>query len=292
MTSNRALSLRPSRVVPFLLLLLLASGTWTLSIAAEPTGHPAAAPSSNSTPSPDAPAEAQPQLSGFSGAVRTVGDDELHFLKYPFQKKAIKYDVLFAAATGALIASDEQVMRHVPQRWHSGGIIISNAALGVTALTAGGMLLVGGTTHNEHAKKTGIRAAEAAADSMILYGATKPIFARQRPNDGGGEGRFFAGNWRNSSFPSGHAMLTWTLASTVAHEYHSPWLKVLLYGLAAGESTTRVTSRVHYPSDVFVGSVLGYGIGAYVGGKDQYSKGHPGRIHRIERVVLEHVRIN
>ena len=61
----------------------------------------------------------------------------------------------------------------------------------------------------------------------------KAIFQRQRPYSGVGEGKFFAGNWTNGSFPSGHAMFTWTIASTVAHEYHSMPLDILMYGLAS-----------------------------------------------------------
>ena len=89
-------------------------------------------------------------------------------------------------------------------------------------------------------------------------------------------------------------MFTWTIASTVAHEYHSPWLKVLMYGLATSVSTTRVTSREHFPSDVFVGSVLGYGIGAYVAHKDGPKAPSPhseNKIKRVQNAILQRVAI-
>jgi len=233
---------------------------------------------------------------GLGSAVKTIGYDELYFLKYPFQEKAIKWDILFLGATAALISTDETVLHQVPQSWHGTSITISNAALGGDAGIAGGIFLTGLVTHNDHAQQTGIRTAEAAVDSVILYGAAKAVFARQRPFSGTGEGNFFSGNWTDGSFPSGHSMLTWTIASTVAHEYHSPWLKVLVYGLATTVSTTRVTARQHFPSDVFVGGVLGYGIGAYVAHRDSYTntKGHfyaEGRLKRAEDAVLEHVSI-
>jgi membrane-associated phospholipid phosphatase len=168
------------------------------------------------------------------------------------------------------------------------------AALGADAGIAGGIFLTGLITHDDHAEDTGIRAAEASIDTVILYSAAKAIFARQRPFTGVGEGKFFSGNWSNGSFPSGHSMFTWTIASTVAHEYHSPWLKVLVYGLATTVSTARVTAREHYPADVFAGGVLGYGVGAYVANKDNTIHGHPysqGRMKRAEDAVLEHIAV-
>ena len=142
---------------------------------------------------PDAPSATQPtQSHDFGGALatagKTIGEDELHFLKYPFHKSAIKWDILFLGATGVLIANDESVLHQVPANWHDTSITVSNAALGATAATAGGIYLTGLLTHNDHAEDTGVRTAEATIDSVILYGAAKAIFARQRPFSGRGTG--------------------------------------------------------------------------------------------------------
>jgi len=275
--------------------------TWTMaqSKVRSADAAPVASETAIDQSLPDAPSATQPiQSHSFGGTLatvgKTIGEDEWHFLKYPFQKSAIKWDILFLGATGVLIANDESVLHQVPASWHNTSITISNATLGATAATAGGIYLTGLITHNDHAEDTGIRTAEATIDSVILYGAAKAIFARQRPFTGQGEGKFFAGNWTNGSFPSGHAMFTWTIASTVAHEYHSPWLKVLMYGLATSVSTTRVTSREHFPSDVFVGSVLGYGVGAYVAHKEGPKTPSPhsqNRIKRVQNAILERVAI-
>ena len=89
----------------------------------------------------------------------------------------------------------------------------------------------------------------------------KAILARQRPYTGQGEGKFFSGNWTAGSFPSGHATLAWTLATVMAHEYPNWPMRLLMYGAATAVSTTRVTGGVHFPSDVFAGSVIGFGVG-------------------------------
>jgi hypothetical protein len=224
---------------------------------------------------------------------KTIGGDEWHFIKAPFKKSAIKWDILMVGATTALIATDERVLHQVPTSWHQTSINISDATLYATAATAGGIYLTGLVTKNEHAQETGIRTAEATVDSVIMYGAMKAILQRQRPFTGAGEGRFFSGNWTNGSFPSGHAMFTWTIASTVAHQYHSLPLDLLLYGLATTVSTTRVTAGQHFPSDVLVGSVFGYLIGDYVAHKPE--SGFPirraSRLQHVRNAVLEHVAI-
>jgi membrane-associated phospholipid phosphatase len=196
-------------------------------------------------------------------------------------------------ATGVLIANDESVLYQVPVSWHSTGRDISDACTYGSAAIAGGIYFTGLITRDEHAQEAGIRTAEATADSVILYSAMKAIFQRQRPYSGVGEGKFFAGNWSNGSFPSGHAMFTWTIASTVAHQYHSVPLDILMYGLATTVSTTRVTAGQHFPSDVFVGSVLGFLIGNYVAHKPE--SGFPirrqNKFRRVPDAVLDHVSI-
>jgi membrane-associated phospholipid phosphatase len=294
----------------FAVVVVLLLFPWSLARAEDkpaPTANNSP-PSAMTTALPDTPAAPQlpdapsaPQLPGqgflhIGTAAKTIGSDQLQLLKYPFQVKALKWDGLFLGTTALLIATDETVDHQVPQSWHSSSLTLSNFALGADTGIAGGILLTGLITHNPHAEETGIRAAEAGVDAMILLTAAKAVFARQRPYSGTGEGKFFSGNWTNGSFPSGHAMFTWTMASVVAHEYHPLWLKLLVYGLATTVSTSRVTAREHFPSDVVVGGVLGYGIGAFVANQDKPKniQGHPfsqSRVKRMEDAVLDHIAI-
>jgi membrane-associated phospholipid phosphatase len=251
-----------------------------------------------SQPLPDAPSSsAQGGPGSFGKAAgsiaKTIGEDELHFIKAPFQKKALVWDALFATATGVLIANDESVLYQVPKSWHQTSLNISDYTLYSTAAIAGGIYFTGLATENEHAQETGIRTAEATADSVIMYGVMKAVFQRQRPYSGVGEGKFFSGNWTNGSFPSGHAMFTWTIASSVAHQYHSVPLDILLYGLASSVSVTRVTSAQHFPSDVFVGSILGYLIGDYVAHKpaSNFPIRGKSKFRQMPAAVLQHVSI-
>lgn len=274
-------------------MVVLASPRLTAQTA---SGSSQAGAASSSSTLPDAPFAADVPSESFIGAVggaaKTIGQDEWHFIKAPFHKKAIVWDALFLSATGVLIANDESVLYAIPAQWHSTNREISNGALYGTAAVAGGIYLTGLFTENEHSQEVGIRTAEATVDSVIMYAAMKAIFQRQRPYSGSGEGKFFAGNWTNGSFPSGHAMFTWTIASAVAHQYHSVPLDILMYGMASTVTTSRVLAGQHFPSDVFVGSVLGYLIGDYVAHKPQEIRCiRASKIQKVRNALLEHVEI-
>jgi membrane-associated phospholipid phosphatase len=129
-----------------------------------------------------------------------------------------------------------------------------------------------------------------------MYGALKAILQRERPFSDGAEGKFFSGNWQSGSFPSGHSMFDWTIASVIAHEYPKWPVAVAMYGLATASSTYRVTAGVHFPSDVVAGGVLGYLIGRYVAKQDNHLPGDSpthtkSKLIRVEDAVLSHVSI-
>ena len=250
---------------------------------------------------PDAPSTSQAvQEHSFAselgrGAV-VIGKDELTFIKAPFQKKNLKWDALFAAVLTPLIVTDEQVVQQVNPAWHDTGIAISNGILWGNVATAGGIFITGLATDNTHAKDTGVATARAVADSVLMYGAMKIAFQRERPFTDRGEGKFFSGNWQHGSFPSGHSMFNWTIASVIAHEYPHWPVAVAMYGLATASSTFRVTAGVHFPSDVVAGGVMGYLIGRYVAKQDNHLPGKAAthsrnRLIQLEDAVLSHVSI-
>jgi hypothetical protein len=88
-------------------------------------------------------------------------------------------------------------------------------------------------------------------------------------------------------------MFTWTIASTVAHSYHSVPVDILMYGIATTVSGVRITGREHFPSDVFVGSLFGYLIGDYVAHKpeDGFPIRSQSKFRRVTNAVLQHVTI-
>jgi membrane-associated phospholipid phosphatase len=140
---------------------------------------------------------------------------------------------------------------------------VSQLGAGYTIVPiAAGFYIGGAFAHNEKARETGILGAEAIIDATVVAEVFKLTTQRQRPVDGDDNGRFFQGG---SSFPSGHAAVSWALASVVAHEYNeNVWYPIAAYGLASLVSFSRLSGQNHFPSDVFVGSALGWFTGRYV----------------------------
>ncbi|MBS1849831.1 MAG: phosphatase PAP2 family protein [Acidobacteria bacterium] len=168
-----------------------------------------------------------------------------------------------AALTGVLVASDGWMSRQAPD---SPGSIhrsqqFSNYAAYSLLGAAGGAFLWGHLTHNEHLRETGLLSGEAAINSTAATFLLKAVTQRPRPNRGDGNGTFFQGG---SSFPSEHAAVAWSVASVVAHEYPGPLTKFVSYGLASAVTVTRVTGKEHFPSDVLIGSALGWYLGRQV----------------------------
>jgi membrane-associated phospholipid phosphatase len=105
---------------------------------------------------------------------------------------------------------------------------------------------------------------EALGNTLVVDAATQFISGRERPLEGSGHGRFRVNNALNSSFPSQHSGLTWSMASVLAHEYPQRWVQLLAYGTATTVSVTRVTGMNHFPADAVVGGVFGYFIGRHI----------------------------
>jgi undecaprenyl-diphosphatase len=96
--------------------------------------------------------------------------------------------------------------------------------------------------------------------SGILYGL-KFLIQRQRPlyflemasklSNGPGE-------ILDPSFPSGHAIYAFMMATLLARWF--PRSQIIFFLLAGFIGWTRIYLGLHYPTDVIVGALLGYGV--------------------------------
>lgn len=170
---------------------------------------------------------------------------------------ALKMFLPFVGFTGLLMAGDSWFARQIPDQPNqlTRSKNISNYGVFSLAGMATGSYLFGHTGHNEHLRETGLLSGEAALNSLLVVYALKEATQRQRPDVAGGHGNFLADG---SSFPSEHSAVAWSVAAVVAHEYPGTWTQMAAYGLASAVSLTRITGRQHFPSDVFVGSALGW----------------------------------
>src|SRR5712692_6080812 len=158
--------------------------------------------------------------------------------------------------TAGLFVTDRDFSKHLSQNptTISHYKTLSNAGVGALIGGAGGMWLLGHVRHNEHWSETGFLAGEAAINSLVAVETLKHSLGRQRPFQGNGSGPFFHGG---TSFPSEHSAAAWSIAGVVAHEYPGPLMKIMAYGLASLVDYSRIRGRQHFPSDVFVGSIMG-----------------------------------
>src|SRR6266403_1657491 len=164
--------------------------------------------------------------------------------------------VPLSGITAGLFVTDRDFSKHLSQNptTISHYKALSNAGVGALIGGAGGMWLLGHVRHNEHWSETGFLAGEAAVNSLVAVETLKYSLGRQRPFQGNGTGPFFHGG---TSFPSEHSAAAWSIAGVVAHEYPSPFVKIMAYGLASLVDYSRIRGRQHFPSDVFVGSIMG-----------------------------------
>jgi len=135
------------------------------------------------------------------------------------------------------------------------------------------LMTAGYVRHDDREVNTALLAAEAYGDSVVVNLAIKAITRRERPTDvppgAPFTGTFFNGGkspLKGSSFPSGHATAVWSVATIVAERYRhrgKPWIPILSYTLATAISGSRITEQAHFPSDVWLGSALGYTIAKY-----------------------------
>jgi membrane-associated phospholipid phosphatase len=200
----------------------------------------------------------------FRRAAKRIWRDQEELWTAPFKKPNLKWDAMVLLGTGALIATDRQTVPDVSQHAIDVSSNISNAAIYGTGTAAGSIWIAGLISNNPHQKETGLLTLEALTDAMPVYTLLQVIAGRERPGEGTGNGRFLQNHSISSSFPGGHAMFAWTMATVVAHEYPRWWVKVLFYGAAATVSVTRFTAHDHFASDTFVGTALGYFIGRHI----------------------------
>ncbi len=163
----------------------------------------------------------------------------------------------------ALFATDTAASRSLassPNRI-SQSRTFSNMGLATFIGAGAGLYLWGKVRHNEHMRETGLLSGEAVIDSYLADLAIKSATGRERPYVDNAQGRFLQGG---NSMPSGHATAAWSAAGIIAHEYPGPLTKLFAYGLASAISVSRVTGQEHFPSDVLIGSVLGYLVAQHV----------------------------
>ena len=168
----------------------------------------------------------------------------------------VNWLVPLSGLSAGMFVTDADMSRHVS---HNPTTVshyntLSNAAVAGLLGGAGAMWVLSYPKHNQHWRETGFLAGEAVVNSLVVVEAMKYPLGRQRPYQGDGNGEFFHGG---ASFPSEHAAAAWAAAGVVAHEYPGTLTKIVVYSLASLVDYSRYRARQHFPSDIFIGDVIG-----------------------------------
>ena len=99
-----------------------------------------------------------------------------------------------------------------------------------------------------------------AVESVLVNGAVKSLFRRDRPAHGDDRPPPLR-QPLTSSFPSGHASAAFMAATLLAERTR---MKPLWYALAGVVAASRVHTRIHHASDVVAGAALGLALGRVV----------------------------
>lgn len=223
-----------------------------------------------SAPSPKPQAEPRPASAAPFPFILNVAHDQKTIWSGPFKARVqdLNWIVPVIGVTAGLINSDAELSSRIDttSSFAQHADTISNGGVALALGGAGGLYLLGRYHGNPHQRETGILGIEAATDSLLVTEALKVATWRQRPTAGTGQGLFFQSsvNGLDSSFPSAHSAVAWSVASLISHEYPGLFTQAFSYTVATGVSLSRVWGKKHFPSDVFVGAVAGWLIGRQV----------------------------
>ncbi len=197
------------------------------------------------------------------------------------------FTIPLAVGTGIAIAAARDQDASQPdlsfERDFSSDTTGSTAGVARTFTTLGdgpaGLFLIGTaylagrwSGHDRFAQSASL-SAEAVLDTGLWVSVLKGLTARTRPS-AGGTGQFFqyhpTDGQQNGSFPSGHASGAFAAATVFAGMYREdhPWVPWVAYGTATLVSASRVALGRHFPTDVFVGALVGNSFGRMVLSRD------------------------
>ena len=162
-----------------------------------------------------------------------------------------------------LADADGQLARRIVARQNSAAAAVlprlSNTANhgGIWMALAGATAILGDRAGRRAAMRGLVSVGIASA---VANGLLKPLFPRTRPPVDPGALPSIVRRPTSSSFPSGHAATAFAFAGGVSIE--APALRVPFSVLAASVAYSRITTGVHYPSDVLAGATIGLATAA------------------------------
>jgi hypothetical protein len=183
---------------------------------------------------------------------------------------------IIVGGTAGLIAADPPLERNVRGTDVFDGYKHAlNGAVsgGIITIVPVGFYALSLLKKDSYGQSTSLLAGEAVANDFMLMAAMKIATRRMRPAAFPPEGTysdsFFKAGYnpawgKGSSFPSGHAMMAFSVATVFSRRYKEhKWIPYVAYTLATALSFSRLATGAHFSSDIFIGAAMGYTIARY-----------------------------
>ncbi len=113
-------------------------------------------------------------------------------------------------------------------------------------------------TKNEKVRKTGVLIIASSFTTGMLQSIGKTAIGRARPTANEGSTSFnpFSKASKYHSFPSGHTILSITMAHSIAKQFDSTWTKIGIYTLGSIAPISRLLDGAHWLSDIAFSAAL------------------------------------
>ena len=163
----------------------------------------------------------------------------------------------------------DQFSKYALEPWGSG-----TYSMGLMAA----FYLEGLINKNDRSKKTALTGLKTYLITGLFARIPKYALQRHRPyQDNPPEPHKWQGPLHGissfTSFPSGHAVSVFAVATIVSSEYTDHWAVPLVsYTLAGVVSLSRLYDNKHWASDALVGAAFGYAMGKLIYNKDNWLK--------------------
>ena len=244
-----------------------------LPTAGTPTNFPP-----NSPPQPPSPPANVARPVSWGRLLPNLLEDQKHIWTFPVRLAqgqdwiATSFVVGTTAALVALDPTEGAYFHHAHTFNGFNNVFTGNVTAYATIAAPVALYLAGLIRKDSKMEQTALFAGEAVADAEILTTVFKDATRRVRPAavpPGGNysdtwfdsTGPYLRGN---GSFPSGHTIAAFSVATVVARRYgNHRWVPYVSYGLAALVGFSRLTLSAHFLGDVFMGGALGYSISRY-----------------------------
>ncbi len=205
-----------------------------------------------------------------------------HVISSPARIRNTDLPILGALTAGGLVlySLDTQISRGFAKNQTSRN---DNIAKNLEKIGNGGYLAaavgvyggIGLLASDERMEATALLSAESflaanAAGTLLKYGV-----GRARPYTGAGKHSFkpFSLKSDYTSFPSGHTISAFSVASVFAARSDSYIVKGALYAAASSVAFQRVYAEKHWASDVFAGAAIGTAVGRWVANPERKNRG-------------------